>query len=66
MSPTILKLIVGLGLPGLIGAGLGYWLLGTKVKDGVNILGNEPWHPLTAIVIGALVLGVGAFVFGLV
>ena len=58
MSPAVFKWIfLNYGLPGLIGMGLGYWLLGTQVKSDGNVLGQSPWHPGIAAGVGGVVFG---------
>ena len=54
-------------LPGLIGAALGVWLLGSGVRNGQNILGQTPLHWLSAAAIGGVLIGFSFwFIFGCV
>ncbi len=56
MSPALILLFVDyFGWVGLVGFGLGALLLGTAVKDGrLNILDQEPWHPVAGGIVGGL------------
>jgi hypothetical protein len=56
-------IFLNFGLPGLIGMGLGYWLLGTRVKSDGNVLGQSPWQPGPAAGVGGVVFGFAIWLF---
>lgn len=63
--PWFIQVVTQFGLPGLIGLGLGYFLLSTKINENGNILGQTPWHPLSGAIVGSIVFGfVAWFLFG--
>jgi membrane associated rhomboid family serine protease len=46
-----------LGISGVVGALLGWWLLSSDWKDGRNAFGMEPLHPFAGGLLGAFVVG---------
>ena len=60
-------IFLNFGVPGLIGAALGWWLLGPNFKDGKNVLGQDPLSPLVAAMVGGAVIGTAiCFLIGVI
>jgi hypothetical protein len=58
MGHHMLEILKEYGVPGAIGMGLGYWLLGTNVRSGRgNLLGQPPWAEHWAILVGGVAFG---------
>lgn len=51
-----------LGVPGLVGMGLGLWLFSSATgPNGRNIFDQQPWHPMAAAAVGGFVFGIAGW-----